>query len=92
VYQGQKVYLFRPSLGFLAEAQLKTGDDKKHFLAEVPIKFLGDHTSCKAKDITGKITNLFCIYFLQIDNSYLFNEFVCNLGFFWHEWASLNLE
>jgi hypothetical protein len=25
-------------------------------------------------------------------NSYLFNEFVCNLGFFWHEWASLKLE
>jgi hypothetical protein len=29
VYQGQKVYLFRPSLDFLGEAQLKTGDDKK---------------------------------------------------------------
>jgi hypothetical protein len=25
-------------------------------------------------------------------NSSLFNEFVCNLGFFWHEWASLKLE
>jgi hypothetical protein len=25
-------------------------------------------------------------------NSYLLNEFVCNLGFFWHEWASLKLE
>jgi hypothetical protein len=24
--------------------------------------------------------------------SSLFNEFVCNLGFFWHEWASLKLE
>jgi hypothetical protein len=24
--------------------------------------------------------------------SYLFNEFVCNLGFFWHEWTSLKLE
>jgi hypothetical protein len=21
-------------------------------------------------------------------NSYLFNEFVCNFGFFWHEWTS----
>jgi hypothetical protein len=26
------------------------------------------------------------------NNSYLFNEFVCNLGFFWHEWANLKLE
>jgi hypothetical protein len=25
-------------------------------------------------------------------NSSLFNEFVCGLGFFWHEWASLKLE
>jgi hypothetical protein len=23
--------------------------------------------------------------------SSLFNEFVCNLSFFWHEWASLKL-
>jgi hypothetical protein len=27
-----------------------------------------------------------------VQNSYLFNEFLCNLGFFWHEWASLKLE
>jgi hypothetical protein len=26
------------------------------------------------------------------ENSYLFNEFVCNFGFFWHEWTSLKLE
>jgi hypothetical protein len=41
VYQGQKVHLFRSSLSFLAEAQprLKTGDDKRHFLAEMFIKF-----------------------------------------------------
>jgi hypothetical protein len=25
-------------------------------------------------------------------NSYLFNEFMCNFGFFWHEWTSLKLE
>jgi hypothetical protein len=25
--------------------------------------------------------------FNDIFNSSLFNEFVCNLGFFWHEWA-----
>jgi hypothetical protein len=28
----------------------------------------------------------------QVYNSSLFNEFVCNLDFFWHEWASLKLE
>jgi hypothetical protein len=26
------------------------------------------------------------------NNSYLFNEFVCNFGFFWYEWTSLKLE
>jgi hypothetical protein len=33
--------LFRPRLSFLSEAQprLKTGEDKKHFLAEVDITF-----------------------------------------------------
>jgi hypothetical protein len=25
----------------------------------------------------------------SLNNSYLFNEFVCNFGFFWHEWTSL---
>jgi hypothetical protein len=30
--------------------------------------------------------------FFPKKNSYLFNEFVCNLGFFWHGWASLKLE
>jgi hypothetical protein len=29
---------------------------------------------------------------LVLCNSYLFNEFVCNFGFFWHEWTSLKLE
>jgi hypothetical protein len=47
VYQGQKVHLFRPSLGFLTEAQprLKTGKDQ----AEVHINFLGIGTNYKAK-------------------------------------------
>jgi hypothetical protein len=27
-----------------------------------------------------------------IKNSYLFDEFVCNFGFFWNEWTSLKLE
>jgi hypothetical protein len=29
---------------------------------------------------------------VNYDNSSLFNEFVCKLVFFWHEWASLKLE
>jgi hypothetical protein len=55
VYQGQKVYLFRPSMGFLAEAQprLPNSRGQKQFLAEV--------------HIIGIITNLFCIYYVQID-------------------------
>jgi hypothetical protein len=55
VYQGQKVHLFCPSVGFLAEAQprLQNRRGQKQFLAEV--------------HIIGIITNLFCIYFFQID-------------------------
>jgi hypothetical protein len=59
------VHLFRPSLRFLAEAQprLKTGEDKRHFTF-----FRRPHDyNYKAKDIIGKITNLFCIYLFQID-------------------------
>jgi hypothetical protein len=55
------VHLFRPRLGFLAEAQPR--QTKSHFLAEVSIKFF----SHPQKNIIGKITNLFCIYFFQID-------------------------
>jgi hypothetical protein len=41
VYQGQKVYLFRPSLGFLAEAQLKTRATKqKTSLEKLQIYFV----------------------------------------------------
>jgi hypothetical protein len=66
VYQGQKVHLFRPSLGFLTEAQprLKVARTKGTFCT---LNFLGDRTDYKAKDIIGKITNLFCIYLFQID-------------------------
>jgi hypothetical protein len=64
----KKCIFFHPSLSFLAEAQpRKTGEDKRHFLAEVHIKFLGDRTNHKAKDIIGKITNLFCIYLFEIN-------------------------
>jgi hypothetical protein len=33
------VHLFRPTLGFLVEAEPKTGEDKRHFLAEVHTTF-----------------------------------------------------
>jgi hypothetical protein len=44
----------------------------------------------KTKSTLGKIS---CPVFLQPTvlgnlNSYLFNEFVCKLGFFWYEWAT----
>jgi hypothetical protein len=53
---------------FLAEAQprLETGEDKRHFWQRCTLNFLGDRTNYKAKDITEKITNLFCIYLFQI--------------------------
>jgi hypothetical protein len=69
------VHLFRPSLSFLAEAQPRT----RHVLAEVHIKFLGDRTNHKAKDIIGKITNLFCTYLCQIDK---FIRYICINIFF----------
>jgi hypothetical protein len=57
------VHLFRSSLSFLAEAQprLQEGDDKRHFFAEVHIKFF--RRPHKAKGIIGKITN--CKFILE---------------------------
>jgi hypothetical protein len=55
--------MLRPSLGFLAEAQPRTGI----FWQRYTLHLLGDRTNYKAKDIIGKITKLFCIYFFQID-------------------------
>jgi hypothetical protein len=67
------MHLFCQSLSFLAEAQprLETGEDKGHLLAEVHLKFLGDRTSYKAKDIIGTSTNLFCIY-VYFSNRYIY--------------------
>jgi hypothetical protein len=42
---------------YLAKVQPRL--ENRHFLAEVHIKFLGDSTNYKAKDIIGKIANLF---------------------------------
>jgi hypothetical protein len=58
VYQGQKVHLFPPSRGFLVEASrdLKTGEHKRHFLAEVHIKFLGDRTNYRSTRTAWRVT------------------------------------
>jgi hypothetical protein len=58
----QKVHLFRRTLGFLAEAQPRlTSEGKKHFLAEMHIKFSRRQYEVQ----TGKIANLFCIKYVD---------------------------
>jgi hypothetical protein len=59
-----KVHLFRPSLGFLVEAEprLNTGENKRHFWPRCT--FLGDRTNYKAKDIIGNITHSFVFIYL----------------------------
>jgi hypothetical protein len=60
---GQKV-------SFLAEAQPRLEnrrEQKALFGRGAHYIFLGGRTNYKAKDIIGKITNVFCIYFFHID-------------------------
>jgi hypothetical protein len=45
-----------------------------------------------AQKDTSTLNDIIYYFTMVVDNSYLFNEFVCNLGFFWHEWTSLKLE
>jgi hypothetical protein len=76
VYHGQRVHVFRPSLSFLAEAQPrleKQARTKGTFWQRCTLNFLGDHMNYKAKDIIGKITNLFCIYLFQIHTLLIHN-------------------
>jgi hypothetical protein len=40
------------------------------------LQFLGDRTNYKAKEIVGKITNLFCIYLFQIDNNFFYSTYL----------------
>jgi hypothetical protein len=64
------VLLFRPSVSFLAEAQPRLKNrrrQKAFFWQKCTLNFLGDCTNYKAKDIIAEITNLFCIFFFQID-------------------------
>jgi hypothetical protein len=71
------VRLFRPSLGFLAEAQprLKTGEDKKHFLAEVHIKFA---RTTKQKTSLKKLQIYFVsAFFKEINLLTDINNFFC---------------
>jgi hypothetical protein len=53
---------------------LKTGEDKRHLLADGTLNFLGDRTNYKAKDISGKITNLL------IHINHLFNRICYQLA------------
>jgi hypothetical protein len=48
-----------------AEAR-KQARIKSTFWQRCTLNFLGNRTNYKAKDIIGKITNLFCIYLFQI--------------------------
>jgi hypothetical protein len=46
---------------------LKIGQDKRHFLAEVHIKFFRLQHELQSKKHHWQIINLFCIYLFQID-------------------------
>jgi hypothetical protein len=51
---------------------------KGTFWQRCTLNFLGDRTNYKTKDIIGKLTNLICIYFFQIDkfiNTYVLTIF-----------------
>jgi hypothetical protein len=74
VYQDQKVYLFRSSLSFLAEAQprLENRRGQKTLLAEVHIKFFRRSQGLQSTtDIIGKITNLFFIYLFKYIDKFI---------------------
>jgi hypothetical protein len=61
VYQGQKV----PEAEIFGRG---AAEAKGAFWQRCALNFLGDRMNYEAKDIIGKITNLFCIYFFQIHN------------------------
>jgi hypothetical protein len=65
------VHLICPSLSFLAEAQprLKTGKDKRHFFAEVHIKFFRRPHELQSK--THHWKNYKCISYLPFLNIYI---------------------
>jgi hypothetical protein len=67
VYQARKVHFFRPRLSSRRSRDLNRRGQKVLFGRGAHYIFLGDRTNYKAKDITGKITNSFCIYFFQIN-------------------------
>jgi hypothetical protein len=59
------VHLFRPSLGFLAEAQPRI---KRHFLAEVYINFFRHPHELQSKKTSLKNLQIyFILYFFRID-------------------------
>jgi hypothetical protein len=57
---------------------------------KISLTFRFDKLSNSSKPVhTGEKSQILTV---SNKNSSLFKEFVCNLGFFWHEWASLKLE
>jgi hypothetical protein len=46
---------------------------------------LSAHRQCSNGNVVYRIRK-------NSENTSLFNEFVCKLGLFWHEWASLKRE
>jgi hypothetical protein len=79
VYQGQKVYLFRSSLSFVAEAQPRLENRRgQKALFGRGAHYISLATARTTKqDIIGKITNLFCINKWHI--WYTLNTQHCNL-------------
>jgi hypothetical protein len=67
MYQGHKVHLIRPSLSFPVEAQPRLENRRRQKALFGTLNFLGNLMNYKAKDIIGKITNLFSIYLFQMD-------------------------
>jgi hypothetical protein len=89
MYQGQKVHLFRPSVSFPAEAQsrLEAGEDKRHVLGEVHIKFFRQlHiyfviTFFKYVDkiiSTYVLIIFFIVFFYQLANKTRNLQCICN--------------
>jgi hypothetical protein len=71
VYQGRKVHLFRPSLGFRVEAQprFETGEDKRDFLAEmhIPTFFRRPHELQSKKHHRKNYKFILYLHFFQIN-------------------------
>jgi hypothetical protein len=69
-YQDQKVHLFRPSLGFLVEAQPRL--ENRHFLAEVHITFFRRLHELQNKRYLWKNYKFILYNYLLFSNRYIY--------------------